>query len=239
MAAPDFGLAIGWGLLFDGWGGAWWTAGANNVLVGQNPPYALADFAVVYPKFFGLSSPVTATTVAGSTDLPYTAGTLAAGQLIAGPGIPANTLVTAATATDATLSQAATATGANVGLVTYAAPLLPLSVLNAYIALASGSLQQARWLDQWQFGMALYVAHFATLWLVTEGTPDKLPEQMALAAAQRGLGALQSKSADGVSASYQPNSTAASWGSWGLTAYGVQLVQMAKLVGMGGMWIQG
>ena len=242
MATPDFGLALGWGSFYNAVEGYWWTAGAGNIASGSNPPYAIADFATFFPKFLGLGVAATASTTADSPALVLSVpgSGAAAGQLITGAGVPPNTTVVEV-ATDGvtlTLSQPATATGTTAAQL-YTAPLLPLAVINTYIALASASLAQSRWFSQWQFAMALYVAHFSTLWLMTEGLPGQPPQQLALAAAQRGVGVLTSKSADGVSAAYQPVSAAASWGSWGLTAYGVQLVQMAKLVGMGGMWIQG
>ena len=243
MAAPDFALAIGWGLAWDAWEGSWWTTGAGNIVLGTNPPYALADLMTFYPKFLGTPSSGTAGLQAGSTTVVLAAAVagLAAGQLIIGAGIQSNTTITAVAADNVTLtlSQAATATGVAAAVQVYVASLVPMVVLNAFIALASAALAQQRWQNNWQFAMALYVAHYATLWLQTEGLPGQAPQQMALAAVQRGIGVLTSKSADGVSASYQPVSTAAAWGSFGLSAYGVQLVGMARLVGMGGMYIQG
>ena len=241
MGIPDFGLALHWDTAYEFGSGYWWTAGAGNIIVGPNPPYALSDFIGWYPKFLGTALTGSATTTAASamvTLAPGVAG-IAAGQLISGSTIPLNTttLTVSADGSTLTLSAPATSTYAGSPVQVYPQPLVPIGLLNTYIALASASLAQARYGDSWSFAMALFVAHYCTLWLLTEGLPGQDPQQIALAASQRGVGVLTSKSADGVGASYQANAAAAGWGSFGLTAYGVQLVGLAKIAGMGGMWV--
>ncbi len=121
--------------------------------------------------------------------------------------------------------------------------LVPAPVLNAYIALATASLMQARWREGWAIAMGLYVAHLATLYLKTEGDQvaaganDNVTAQTAVSAAQRGLGVLVSKSAGGVSAGYQTIKGVDDWGSFALTSYGTDLATKARVVGMGPVWV--
>ena len=41
--------------------------------------------------------------------------------------------------------------------------------------LASATLNAARWLEMWPTAMALYLAHLATLWLISEGSVASVP----------------------------------------------------------------
>jgi hypothetical protein len=116
----------------------------------------------------------------------------------------------------------------------YWAPLAPIQVICAYIALASASLVQARWLDTWWLGMALYVAHFLTLYLRSDGFANT-PES----AATRGLtqGITIAASAGSVSQGLQPVGGQDDWGSWAQTSYGSLLIDQAKGIGAGPMFV--
>jgi hypothetical protein len=209
---------------------------ASNVVIGVNPPYSIALFSTIYPQFIGAPTPVTGNTNGTDGTLANVAaiGTAAEGQLIIGPNIGQNSVITDISGTGPytfTLSQKTTAAGA-VAANYYAAPLVPLPVINAYVYLAHTSLPQARWCDGWLNGMALFIAHYLTLWLrasngVTTGAQ----------AASRGLalGILTSKSADGVSAGYTALTGNEEWGAWNLTLFGQLFATQAKVVGTGPM----
>ena len=112
---------------------------------------------------------------------------------------------------------------------------LSQGALQIFVNLASASLSQDRWQDSWTFGMALFIAHYATLHLkATEGATGNA-RQIAQAGLAKGVQV--SKSAD-LSTGYQ--AITAGWESWGqfnLTMYGQQLIGMAKLIGKGPMMI--
>lgn len=139
------------------------------------------------------------------------------------------------TQVNVTLSNAATATQTSSASI-YQSPLLPLAVLQLYINLASASIMYSRWKGTWPLAMALYVAHFATLWLQSDGNPQTTPGQAVASALQTGV--LVSESADGVSAGFQALSALDSWAAWGLTTYGAQLVTFARAVGAGAAYFR-
>jgi hypothetical protein len=114
--------------------------------------------------------------------------------------------------------------------------LVPDAVLSMYITLASACLSQARWCEQWQFGMALFVAHYCTLYLQSEGQPGSTAGQVAASGLAKGIAV--SQSVGDVSVSYEPvTSGFESWGAWQSTTYGTQLITIAKIVGWGIMVI--
>jgi hypothetical protein len=211
---------------------------ASGLVVGTNPPYGLLDFFSFYPKFGGALVTVNGDLTSGSAIVANTNTTgLAAGMLLAArPGIAAGaTIQSVDSGTQFTLSLGATATAAGAKLEIFANPLVPLAVVNAYIALASASLLQPRWGDAWQIAMGLYVAHFVTLWLRSDGDTYSTPGKAAAAGLARGI--TVSKSAGGVSQGLQVTPGLEAWGSWTQTSYGEQLASMAKVVGSGPIWI--
>jgi len=113
---------------------------------------------------------------------------------------------------------------------------IPPSVLQMYVNLASASVSQQRWCDAWQVGMALFIAHFATLYVQSVADPGSTSDQIALAGAAKGI--LVSKSAGGVSGSYQSVvSDLSGWVAWKLTIFGQQFLSMGRLMGLGGMYV--
>ena len=87
--------------------------------------------------------------------------------------------------------------------------------------------------------MCLYIAHYMTLFLMTQnGDPGA---QAALSGAlPRGIAS--SKSVDGLSISYDFMDTASDlkgYGTWKYTIYGQQLATITKMYGHGGMWVTG
>ena len=230
---PDYGQ---W--LSQAWG---WTpesvsalSAASNIVLGSNPSYSVADFFAMHPKFGGVPSTAAGDFTIGSplvTNI-VTDG-LAVGQAVTGIAIPDGAVISSVdSATQFTLSGPAVRTGTFAASV-FVAPLLPAAVLNAYIALASASLVQARWMDTWRVGMALYVAHFATLWLRSDGDAYSTPGQAAAAGLAQGI--TVSASAGPVSESIQPVAGLETWGHWNQTEYGIQFANLAKIIGGGPM----
>lgn len=171
---------------------------------------------------------------------------IAPGTFIAGLGMDSLTLSQPAggTATGVALeaissavqiSNAATVTG-NVTLQVYEAPPIPLVVLQVFLNLAYASLMSSRWRETWPFAMALYIAHFADLYLQAKGNGNTSPGAIAQAGIARGI--LVSKSADGVSAGFQALTGLEAWGSWNLTLFGQQLITFAQVVGAGPIYVR-
>jgi hypothetical protein len=240
MGTPDWNgwLASQWGPSVDLTGFGDFSGFVNNIVVGSNPPYFIQDFFAFYPKWGGppLAPVPTATLVAGNqvANVSSTAG-MAVGNPVAGANIPDGTFIQAIGTGAITLSNAPINSASNVPLTVWNAPLVPIAVLQVYIALASASLVQGKWLEQWTFAMALFVAHFADLYARSEGAPASTATQ----AAGQGLafGILIAKSVGDVSASYQLVGGLEDWGAWNLTVYGQQLATMARIVGMGPMML--
>jgi len=243
---PDYQVYIEqcWGYpLFDG--GSWNALGAaSNVVVGANPPYSITDFYAFFPKYAGSILTTNGTLTGSATITNINTTGLATGQYIAtlgpSPAIPPGTtiaqiLVENASTGQILLSQSASASGMFPLTVYVGPPLVPIQVLNAYIALASDSLVQARWLDTWAIGIAYFVAHFTTLYLRSEGNCSTPCGQAATAGLTSGI--IISASAGGVSKGLKPVPGLDEFGAWTQTSYGVQLATFARAIGSGPMMI--
>lgn len=254
MPAPDLEQ-----LLFNWWGGNVQLAMdlraglASNIVVGDNPPYQLSDFLAIYPKFgtgaqeinslqlndggIGYSLNDILTLIQSDASM----GTVKATAVDINGAISSFLLRSGGTGyriEDGVISVGGTGSGAKFNIlgITPLITIIPSAVLQMYINLASASLSQARWLEQWPMAMSLYVAHFATLYLRSEGNPGNTPGQIALSGLDRGI--MIQKSAGDVSATMKPMFEGMEdWGAWTLTTYGSQLVTMARIVGMGPMYI--
>ena len=114
--------------------------------------------------------------------------------------------------------------------------VIPQVVIEMYIALASACLQQVRWQDSWVVGMALFIAHYCTLWLQSEGSPGT--DAASIAASGLAIGVQVSQSAGGVSVGLESlNKDFGGWGAMNLTLYGQQLETMANIVGFGCVYV--
>lgn len=208
---------------------------ASNVIIGTNPPYSITDFFAMYPQFGGTPIQFSAG-IDGTTNVLFgvsnTAG-LAVGQYVAGIGIQTGSTITQINDTNVTLSLPTTIAGAGVTVTVYPNPLIPVAVLNAYVYLASNSIMQARWCEMWQLGMALFIAHYATLWGMAQSSATT-PTIQQVASAGLSFGIKTSKSAGDVSVGSTPI-TIDGFGAWNLTAFGLQLATLAAVVGSGNM----
>lgn len=258
----SFGPTPDWGALLEQWWGGDFesTVGlcafsaANNIIIGTNPPYQISDFLAFYPKF--------GTGVQGVTALSLGAG--GSGYLVndvltlvqpdaSGCLIQVNTVSGGGAILTWTVQQPGTGysvanllavtggagTGAtfNVTVISPLVTLVPAIVLQTYINLASASLSQARWADSWRFAMALFVAHYMTLYLRSEGNPGSTPGAIARSGLEAGI--VVSSSAGDVSKTIEVPKGLEDFGAWTETEYGVQLATQAKIIGMGPMYIRG
>jgi hypothetical protein len=245
----------------------WWGGGsecygfaanatlAANLAFGTNPPYQISDFLAIYPKFgtdvqaLGTVLPGTAAgsgyvvnDVLAVVQPDASGGTVKVLAINGSGGITSLSILTGGTGYSIASGLAmtgGTGTGATVnvtGISAFTSPI-PQPVLQLYINLASASLIQARWLDYWPMGMALFVAHYATLYLRSEGSVGTTAQQIASSGLAVGLKVSQ---AAGDVSQNQEYLTAGweSWGSWNLTTYGQQLITIGNIVGMGCMYIR-
>jgi hypothetical protein len=240
MAFPDYNQTL---MEFWGWGneGPGLLSSltlASNILIGTNPPYSAADFFAWFPAFGGTPANPLGTIDGISevvSDVSDLTG-LAAGQLIAGTGIASGSVIVAndENAKTLTLSQNTTLAGTNIQLTIYINPAVPLPVLNAYIWLATNSIMQVRYQEMWPFCMALYIAHYVTMWLQGQTAgPGSTPAQVASAGLAMGI--RTSKAVGDVSVGMSPISKFDDWGTYALTSYGQQLAMFAMALGSGNM----
>ena len=116
--------------------------------------------------------------------------------------------------------------------------VVPMSILQVYIDLASASVQEARYHGAWSLCMGLFVAHFATLWLQSTTTAGSPAAKVVALGEAKGL--RTSKSVGDVSVSIDYNAVAQDlngWAAWNLTTFGQQFATIAKLMGKGGMMV--
>lgn len=239
MANPDYNayLLEIWG--YPGDVSGWLASDATNIVVGGNPPYTFSDFLAMYPKFFGAPTVVNGT-LDGSTATVTALGStnnLTAGQLVTGTGVPEGTLILSVNtgANSMVLSNATTVAGAAVQLTVYTAPVMPLLAMQAYINLALASLMCARWLDMWPMAMALYIAHYCTLYLRSEGNAGTTAGSIAASGLARGIQV--SQTAGPVSGSVELVQGFEDWGTYNETEYGKQFATFAKAIGSGPMLV--
>jgi hypothetical protein len=241
---PDFirNLELFWGGAYESDAYAAFQAAAANVIVGTNPPWGLGDLLSIFPKFFGPAVAFVVTAIANNTvatvTTPPSGATLAPGQLINDPTgtyFPKGTTILSVSGGNITLSNAALASASSVNLFVYPAPWLPLILIQLYITLASSSLVQARWNTNWYLAMALFVAHYCTLWMDGETGPNLTASQIATSGLQMGI--MISQAAGDTSAGLKPIEGLEIYGAWNLTRYGIQLATLATGYGAGIMYI--
>ena len=118
------------------------------------------------------------------------------------------------------------------------APLLPEAMLQAFIDQANDRVLPSRWGSMWRYAAGLYVAHFSALYLKTYSPASGNAAEVSNGAAQ--VGVVKSATMGDTSISYDNSAVTAGtekWGTWNATQYGAQLVTMARMVGMGGMYV--
>ena len=116
--------------------------------------------------------------------------------------------------------------------------LVPEGILHAFILNVNSSILPSCWKEMWRYAAGLYVAHFATQYLQTYSEGSAGTAQAA--AKGQTTGNVKSATMGDTSISYDNTAVTAGtekWGTWNATQYGQQLVTMARLIGMGGMYV--
>lgn len=261
---PDISalLNLWWGGGLEGYCGALIPAtNASNIITGGNPTYQLCDFLAVYPKFGTYAQAIIAATIqnggsgysvgdsitpnqpdSNGGNLLVVTATSVGGVITGLDSIPSGGVGTGYSVANnvPTTTNSVAGSGATVN-ITAISPFIsvgiPQVVLQMYLNLAYASLQYNRWLDYWIPAMALFIAHYVTLYAVSESLPPGSTEQQ-IAASGLAKGLNVSLAAGDVSKSTEYILQGwEDWGSWNLTIYGQQLITMAAIVGIGGMYI--
>lgn len=106
----------------------------------------------------------------------------------------------------------------------------PDATVAFWLGLAGKMLSADRWGDLTDYGIELFVAHNITLAARDLKTAD------AGGFGGSGAGVTSSKTVDKVSVSYDTAAaTIEGAGNWNLTTYGTRYIQLARLVGAGGV----
>lgn len=116
--------------------------------------------------------------------------------------------------------------------------LVPDPMLQVFIDNGNASILPSRYGDIWRYAAGLYVAHFSTLYLKTYSDGSATPARAAATGQQTGL--VKEATMGDTTIRYDNEAiteASAKWGSWNATQYGQQLVTMARMIGMGGMYV--
>ena len=111
-------------------------------------------------------------------------------------------------------------------------------VVEEYLAQAHSICDEDRWLDMRNEGIRLYAAHKLTLYLKTLTAEGATDAQIASAGDAKGI--KTNKSVAGVSLGMAESSATTGiegWGAFKTTEYGIQFMTLARMIGMGGMYI--
>ena len=117
-------------------------------------------------------------------------------------------------------------------------PLIPQTMLDQFIQQANESIVPSRWGTQWRYAAGLFVAHWSALYLKTYS--DGSPNAQVVASTADQKGNVSSATMGDTSISYDNkavNEGTAKWGTWNATQYGAQLATMARMIGIGGMYV--
>lgn len=115
---------------------------------------------------------------------------------------------------------------------------VPAAVLDMYVEQGNKNILQSRWHSQWKLAISLYIAHYVTLWARTSANEPLSNAEIGVKGESKG--AVMSKSIDGVSISYgqsSADSDLTGWGSYKDTLFGQQFATMARLKGLGNMYV--
>lgn len=116
--------------------------------------------------------------------------------------------------------------------------LVPDPMLQVFIDNGNASILPSRYGDIWRYAAGLYVAHFSALYLKTYSDGSATPARAAATGQQTGL--VKEATMGDTTIRYDNEAiteASAKWGSWNATQYGQQLVTMARMIGMGGMYV--
>jgi len=115
--------------------------------------------------------------------------------------------------------------------------LLPERVLASFINMGNKNILEDVWNDRWEYACSLYIAHYSAMYLKTYSDYSNSKDDVAGGGVGGGVA---SSSLGDASISYDNsaiNNAAQKWGAWAQTIYGQQLVNEAKLLGLGGAFV--
>ncbi len=116
--------------------------------------------------------------------------------------------------------------------------LIPQATVERYVSMANSSVLPSRWGESWRDAVGLYVAHMTALRMQTFA--DGSPTPAAAASKAASLGVVSSAQMGDTNISYDNHAITAGtekWGTWNATRYGAQLVTMARMIGIAGMYV--
>lgn len=116
--------------------------------------------------------------------------------------------------------------------------LVPSAILEQFIGLANDSIIPTIWASQWRYAAGLFVAHWSALYLKTY--QDGSPNAASVASKSGQAGLVSSAQLGDTSISYDNtaiNAGTEKWGAWNATSYGSQLATMARMIGIGGIYV--
>lgn len=111
-------------------------------------------------------------------------------------------------------------------------------MLHVFVEQANDSVLPSRWGSMWRYAAGLYTAHFMAMYLATYNPNPASTQETAAAAVQ--TGSVRQATMGDTSISYDNSAITSGtekWGAWNATQYGQQLVTLARMVGMGGMYV--
>lgn len=116
--------------------------------------------------------------------------------------------------------------------------LVPEAMLELFTGQANDSVLPSRWGSLWRYAAGLYVAHFSAMYLKTWSDGSASAAGVAASAGQPG--AVKQAVMGDTSISYDNSAVTAGtekWGAWNSTQYGQQLVTLARMAGLGGVYV--
>lgn len=106
----------------------------------------------------------------------------------------------------------------------------PDAAVNFQINLATLRMPEDRWQDLLPYGIELFTAHYLAV------ARKNIQTASAGGVPGGGMGVVNSKTVDKVSVSYDTAlASLEGGGHWNLTSYGVQYLQLARMIGAGGI----
>jgi hypothetical protein len=115
--------------------------------------------------------------------------------------------------------------------------VIPTTIIQNFINMATSSLNQARWQDLWMMGMPLYVAHFCSLYLQTMASADDATAVIRERGTAVGFTTEEHAKDMSVTKTYAGAQKGSQPSNWELTAFGQQLKSLSTMVGMGEMYV--
>lgn len=117
----------------------------------------------------------------------------------------------------------------------------PLSMMNAFVAMANSIVSVERWGETWRLACGLLVAHYLTMYLrQTKGNTAGSATAQQAADSGALLGIVSSASLGDASVSYDTSAATQAtqnWGQFNLTTYGQQYASLARIHVLGGSYV--